>query len=101
MDENQPDQSTPAEQQPAPPPDDGDQPADEQIQNTPEAAGPAGDFGIGTRVYGYIGTLAHVVTNGRTTACGKEIDATSPVDRLARTPGGMICGTCLGNLIGA
>jgi hypothetical protein len=64
-------------------------------------AGPVGDFGLGTRVYGYIGTLAHVVTDGRTTACGKQIDVTSPVHRLARTPGGMVCGACLGQLVGA
>lgn len=74
---------------------------DDQVQSTPETAGPAGDFGLGTRVYGYIGTMAHVVTDGRTTACGKQIDQTSAVERLARTPGGLLCGTCLGKLIGA
>lgn len=75
-----------------------EQPAAEEPET---AAVPVGDFGIGTRIYGYIGTLAHIVTDGRTTACGKQIDQTSPTQRLSRTPGGMLCGACLGEVSGA
>jgi hypothetical protein len=92
---------------PAPQPDgdlavpaDGTAPVSEDAAAASDA-GTAGDFGLGTRVYGYTGTLAHVVADGRTTACGKVIDQTSPVQRLSRTPGGMICGACLGALTGA
>lgn len=63
--------------------------------------GGVGSFGVGAQVWGSIGTMYHVVRDGQTTVCDKQIDATSTTQRLAKPPQGMLCGICLGRLVGA
>lgn len=61
-----------------------------------------GQFGLGDQIYGLIGSVYHVVADGYTTVCSKQVDPQgSPTVRLSKPPAGMLCGTCLGRLIGA
>ena len=57
---------------------------------------------VGSQTWGDIGQYNHIVESGRTTLCGRSLDATSTTVRLARPPSGrLICGTCVGKALKA